>query len=390
MFTVTERGKEDYIAYFEKSDLLSVVKDFYADREDFSLRENLDTAAVKASDILTNEEMEAIPVEKNAFPAIEGCKLWVKVGDKYYPFSTNAIRTNGMRTKLNGDGLFLMDNALLKNVILNIYGKLTGKDCIVKVIIIDNMVRAILSADYKIVPIKDVIDTLENYLSARWKKFEFNGGSSTYDKVSLMFKFNTTEEVPLLYGRQATWESGLKFESSDTGFCSNVVKACWYTEAGNIVFDDVTGKVRLIHKGENDLAAFEKSLNTLFVKLHDRASYIQKQLNVFVANPTETIEMICSDESPVMNKAMFKTLIGKKDCKAILNIWEEQKSALKTEYEEYISLLDEDEEIPAFKVTMYDIIQCFMKYQDFIKPEKREKLEYFCGVLLITDFDNLV
>ena len=100
--------------------------------------------------------------------------------------------------------------------------------------------------------------------------------------------------------------------------------------------------------------------------------------------------LVDAEESPVLNKAMFKQLFGKKDLKALQAIMDMKLETLKGEYKDYIALLDEDEEIPEFAVTMYDIIQVFMAYQDTIKPEKREKLEYFCGVLLITDFAEFI
>lgn len=387
---IAKRGEENYTVYFEDGSELQAVKDLYEDREANSQRVNYDTALISEDDIRTQEEMKDIPLSMNAFPAMES-KIWMKVKDMYYPLSAKGLSSEGSRIKLIGEGLFLLDNALLKKVIIDIFGKLTGKDRVIKVIVIDDMIRAVMSADYKIVPIKDVIDTLDAYLDNRFKGFSFKGGLSTYDKVSLMFEFPKTEEIPLMYGKKTTWTSGLKFESSDTGMSSNIVKACWYTERGRIVFDDVTGKVRLIHKGTNDLDVFEKSLETLFVKLHDRAKFIQQQVQQKVSDPQQMIELLVdAEESPVLNKAMFKQLFGKKDLKALQAIMDMKLETLKGEYKDYIALLDEDEEIPEFAVTMYDIIQVFMAYQDTIKPEKREKLEYFCGVLLITDFAEFI
>lgn len=351
--------------------------------------------------IITQEDALKKPVAELAYPDYKDAVLYLLYDGKYYPLSDWGLRSLGLRVDWAGKSISNLDTKILVKALTDLFQKTTGNDSKVRLIIIDRVVHAVLSMDYKVLRILDSATALYEYSQKRFGKCNMENGFASYYNTNLWFKFckATTADSPeiqqaakdnefvvdLPYNKTETWSRGLKFASSDTGNCSTSIKAAFFTQHGNIVFDNLSGNIQMIHKGENTLERFNEVLDTLFAKLHDRMAYVSKLVNIKVSNPEEVIESIASGEN-FHNKSIK---LGKREVKVLMELWEEKLETLKKQYEEYTILCDDDE-IEDFTISMYDILMLFIEFQNKCKPERKELVENMSGLIMVTDFSDVI
>lgn len=272
-------------------------------RENNTIRPTINT---KVIDFLTREDLEKNGYQVKTTSSQD--RIFLKVQDTVYPVSEGAFVSIKGRIDIYGKGLLELPDELLRDV-LNARIKDIPE---VKLIVIDEKVRAIMSAangGYVVMPTKEVVENVLDALESKFEDIEFKDAHLTYDLLYLKILFpEKAEVIQDLYGKTLEYIPGIMLRTSDTGYAANEVFPIWNVKGGSIVFGDVNESIRMVHRGkEASIDNLKDDLPNIFVKLRDTIGCIRKQMVYKVKFPALTIKNACK-----------KLNLGKKDTRQML------------------------------------------------------------------------
>jgi len=301
-----EFGADDFALQYSGD--INLFLDELERREMNTVRPAIDT---KAIDFLTQQDLVTHGFQcKNLLQNQN--RLFLKVQDTIYPISENAFISIKSRIEIFGKGLLELPDNLLKGV-LNDRIKSIAQ---VRLIIIDDKVRAIMSAatsGYKVMPTKEVVETTLDALESKFEEIEFKNAQLTYDLLYLKVLFpEKTEIIQDLYGKPLQYIPGIMLRTSDTGYAANEIFPIWDIKGGSVIFGDTDETVRVVHRGKTaSVENLKDEIPNIFLKLRDTINLVQKQMAYKVKYPTLTIENACE-----------KLKLGKRDTRQMLERYE--------------------------------------------------------------------
>lgn len=339
-----EVGDDTYELYYAQLDPFLEELDR---REENTLRPAIDTKAIQ---FLTSKELL-----DHGFQAKANVKnrLYLKVEDKVYPVAETAFNSIKSRIDIFGKGLLELPDELLRDV-LNARIKDIHE---VRLIIIDEKIRAIMSASsggYRVMPTRDVVASMLDGLEAKFESFEFLNAFLSYDILYMKVIFpEKAEVIQDLYGKSHHYIPGVLLRTSDTGHAANEIFPIWQVQNGSAVLGDIEESIRIVHRGRGaSVEALKDDLPNIFVRLRDTISLVRKQMEYKVKYPALVIENVSK-----------KFKLGKKDTRQML------------ERLDLFCFTNPDRE-----VTGYDITQLFL---DMARQEpnenKKRRLEVVAG-----------
>ena len=212
--------------------------------------------------------------------------LAMQVGGSLYPLRMTAYKSLLDRAKIGGTALPKLSRNVLAEV-LNECLKLYSSSALL--LIRDEKVSAVHSgdpADYSILPINELLDTLKAKLDARFPGNEYEGGYCDHSLVSASWKMPDQKEdllgayTKLLasQGKTAMADKlmpGIRFMTSDTGIASAKVSALLVGGQHPI---HIGGCIAVDHRHQKKVSDFDVALDQLFAQFGDSIAKLQKLL----------------------------------------------------------------------------------------------------------------
>lgn len=351
-----EVGSDEYSIYFKDIDSFL---DELDRREASTLRPAIATNAIE---FMTLNDLTSKGYQVKSLSYTQN-KIFLKVQDMVYPVAENAFISIKSRIDIFGKGLLELPDELLRDV-LNTRIKSVAQ---VRIIIIDEKVRAIMSTasgGYVVMPTKEVVENVLDALESKFEDIEFKDAHLTYDLLYLKILFpEKAEVIQDLYGKTLEYIPGIMLRTSDTGYAANEVFPIWDVKGGSIVFGDVNESIRMVHRGKDaSIDNMKDDLPNIFVKLRDTIGCIKKQMTYKIKFPALTIENACR-----------KLNLGKKDTRQML---------------ERLDLFAYKN--PNVEINGYHITQLFMDMaRDETDENKKRLLETIVGKAFNLHYDKL-
>ena len=164
-----------------------------------------------------------------------------------------------------------------------------------KILIRDGKVSAVLSKEYQILPVKDLIDVLEEELSSIHESLSFESASVSHEYTVVKYLLNdrVVEETLRLklndYGCNITsLRAGVQFSSSDVGLSS--VRANVFIICDGIHM--VLGGVSMPHKGDASIEKYHDCFDDFGLILQEMEDKVEKLGNMDITNVRETVQLI--------------------------------------------------------------------------------------------------
>lgn len=164
-----------------------------------------------------------------------------------------------------------------------------------KILIRDGKVSAVLSKEYQILPVKDLIDVLEEELSSIHENLSFESASVSHEYTVVKYLLNdrVVEETLRLklndYGCNITsLRAGVQFSSSDVGLSS--VRANVFIICDGIHM--VLGGVSMPHKGDASIEKYHDCFDDFGLILQEMEDKVEKLGNMDITNVRETVQII--------------------------------------------------------------------------------------------------
>ena len=225
--------------------------------------------------------------------------LALKVKGDLYPVRETAYKTLLDRAKINGTALPKLSRGTLAGV-LNECLHLFESEALV--LVRDEKVSAVHSGDktvYAVLPIDELLETLDGMLGIRFPDSVFTGGYADHSIVSGMWTMPKQKESLLgaytkmldKYGiSHCDYTPGIRFVTSDTGIASAKVSALLFGGKHPI---HIGGCVAVDHRHGATISDFEKALNLLFAQFGDSIKKLEKLLNVYLNFPVNAMAHVC-------------------------------------------------------------------------------------------------
>lgn len=249
--------------------------------------------------------------------------LAVRVGGDLYPVRETAYKSLLDRAKISGSALPKLKRSVLATV-LNECLKLYESNALV--LVRDEKVSAIHSGDevdYSILPIDELLNTLQVNLDSRFPGNEFESGYCDHAVTSASWRFPDQKEDLLgAYAKQLAASGkgvmasklmpGIRFITSDTGIASAKVSALLYGSQYPI---HIGGCVAVDHRHQTKIEDFEKALDQLFAQFGASIGKLQELLTVQLDYPVNAMTRVCKKlsmpkKAAVEAIAMFEMAYG--------------------------------------------------------------------------------
>ena len=218
-----------------------------------------------------------------------------------YPIRTTAYKSLLDRAKIGGTVLPKLSRKVLSDVLnecLSIYPTEA------LVLIRDEKVSAVHSgdeADYSVLPIDELLITLQDKLDARFPGNEFDGGYSDHSLTSASWKMPKQKDDLLgSYAKHLASKGkaylannlvpGIRFITSDTGVASAKVSALLM---GGQYPIHIGGCISVDHRHQSKVADFTAALDQLFAQFGDSVAKLQKLTEVTLSYPVNAMTRIC-------------------------------------------------------------------------------------------------
>mgnify|MGYP004515109627 CR=1 FL=1 len=164
-----------------------------------------------------------------------------------------------------------------------------------KILIRDGKVSAVLSKEYQILPVKDLIDVLEEELSSIHENLSFESASVSHEYTVVKYLLNdrVVEETLRLklndYGCNITsLRAGVQFSSSDVGLSSVRTNVFIICDGIHMVL----GGVSMPHKGDASIEKFHDCFDNFGLILQEMEDKVEKLGNMDIMNVRETVRII--------------------------------------------------------------------------------------------------
>ena len=243
---------------------------------------------------------------------VEKLGLALKVDGKIYPVRTTAYKTLLDRAKIGGTSLPKLSRKDLAGV-LNACLAVQTSDALL--LIREEKVSAAHSGDakdYSVLPMDELLVTLEKKMSERFPGFQFEGGYSDHSFTSGSWTFPDQKEDLLgaydktlrHYGKVAMASRlvpGIRFMTSDTGLASAKVSAMLMGTQHPI---HIGGCVAVDHRHQKKVSDFGDALDQLFAQFCDSVSKLQSLLEIQLEYPANAMTRICKKLSLPKKEAL--------------------------------------------------------------------------------------
>ena len=243
---------------------------------------------------------------------VEKLGLALKVDGKIYPVRTTAYKTLLDRAKIGGTSLPKLSRKDLAGV-LNACLAVQTSDALL--LIRDEKVSAAHSGDvkdYSVLPMDELLVTLEKKMEERFPGFQFEGGYSDHSFTSGSWTFPDQKEDLLsaydktlrFYGKvgmASRLVPGIRFMTSDTGLASAKVSAMLMGTQHPI---HIGGCIAVDHRHQKKVSDFDEALEQLFAQFCDSVAKLQSLLEIQLEYPANAMTRICKKLSLPKKEAM--------------------------------------------------------------------------------------
>lgn len=232
---------------------------------------------------------------------VENLGLALRVGGDLYPLRTTAYKTLLDRAKISGTALPKLKKAELAAV-LNACLAVHSSDALL--LVRDEKVSATHSGDvrdYSVLPIDELLHTLEKKMDARFPGYHFENGYCDHAYTSGCWTFPSQREDMLgTYAKTlqtkgmgtmaAKLVPGIRFLTSDTGVASAKVSAMLMGSQHPI---HIGSCISVDHRLQRKVEDFDKELDQLFAQFCDSVSRLQTLLEIELQYPVNAMTRIC-------------------------------------------------------------------------------------------------
>ena len=243
---------------------------------------------------------------------VENLGLALRVGDDLYPIRTTAYKTLLDRAKISGTALPKLKRKELAEV-LNACLAVHASDALV--LVREEKVTAMHSGDvkdYSILPIDELLHTLEKNMDSRFPGYQFEAGYSDHAITSSCWTFPAQKEellgtysktlITKGQGRAASkMVPGIRFLTSDTGIASAKVCAMIMGTQHPI---HIGSCVAVDHRHQKKVSDFGEALDQLFAQFCDSVAKLQGLLEIQLEYPANAMTRICKKRSLPKKEAM--------------------------------------------------------------------------------------
>lgn len=227
--------------------------------------------------------------------------LAVRVNGELYPVRETAYKSLLDRAKIGGTALPKLGRSVLAEV-LNACLQLHSADALV--LVRDEKVSAVHSgdeADYSILPINELLTTLQSKLDARFPGNQFEYGYADHSVASAAWKLPDQKEDLLgaytkLLASQgkgamaARLTPGIRFLTSDTGVASAKVSALL---VGGQYPIHIGSCIAVDHRHQSKVADFDIALDQLFAQFGESIAKLQKLVEIQLQYPVNAMTRVC-------------------------------------------------------------------------------------------------
>ena len=243
---------------------------------------------------------------------VENLGLALRVGGDLYPLRTTAYKTLLDRAKISGTALPKLKKAELAAV-LNACLAVHSSDALL--LVRDEKVSATHSGDvrdYSVLPIDELLHTLEQKMDARFPGYHFVNGYCDHAYTSGCWTFPSQREDMLgTYAKAlqtkgmgtmaAKLVPGIRFLTSDTGVASAKVSAMLMGTQHPI---HIGSCISVDHRLQRKVEDFDKELDQLFAQFCDSVSKLQTLLEIELQYPVNAMTRICKKFSLPKKEAL--------------------------------------------------------------------------------------
>ena len=231
----------------------------------------------------------------------ENLGLAMDIDGAVYPIRTTAYKSLLDRAKIGGTVLPKLSRKVLSDV-LNECLKLYPSDALI--LIRDEKVSAVHSGDavdYSVLPIDELLLTLQNTLDARFPGNEFKCGYSDHSLTSASWTMpNQKDDLVGNYAKHLdsigksylakNLVPGIRFMTSDTGVASAKVSALLM---GGQYPIHIGSCIAVDHRHQSKVDDFTKALDQLFAQFGDSIAKLQKLTEITLTYPVNAMTRIC-------------------------------------------------------------------------------------------------
>ena len=243
---------------------------------------------------------------------VENLGLALRVGGDLYPLRTTAYKTLLDRAKISGTALPKLKKAELAAV-LNACLAVHSSDALL--LVRDEKVSATHSGDvrdYSVLPIDELLHTLEKKMDARFPGYHFVNGYCDHAYTSGCWTFPSQREDMLgTYAKALQTKGmgtmatklvpGIRFLTSDTGVASAKVSAMLMGSQHPI---HIGSCISVDHRLQRKVEDFDKELDQLFAQFCDSVSKLQTLLEIELQYPVNAMTRICKKFSLPKKEAL--------------------------------------------------------------------------------------
>ena len=243
---------------------------------------------------------------------VENLGLALRVGGDLYPLRTTAYKTLLDRAKISGTALPKLKKAELAAV-LSACLAVHSSDALL--LVRDEKVSATHSGDvrdYSVLPIDELLHTLEQKMDARFPGYHFENGYCDHAYTSGCWTFPSQREDMLgTYAKAlqtkgmgtmaAKLVPGIRFLTSDTGVASAKVSAMLMGSQHPI---HIGSCISVDHRLQRKVEDFDKALDQLFAQFCDSVSKLQTLLEIELQYPVNAMTRICKKFSLPKKEAL--------------------------------------------------------------------------------------
>ena len=243
---------------------------------------------------------------------VENLGLALRVGGDLYPLRTTAYKTLLDRAKISGTALPKLKKAELAAV-LNACLAVHSSDALL--LVRDEKVSATHSGDvrdYSVLPIDELLHTLEQKMDARFPGYHFVNGYCDHAYTSGCWTFPSQREDMLgTYAKALQTKGmgtmatklvpGIRFLTSDTGVASAKVSAMLMGTQHPI---HIGSCISVDHRLQRKVEDFNKELDQLCAQFCDSGSKLQTLLEIELQYPVNAMTRICKKFSLPKKEAL--------------------------------------------------------------------------------------
>ena len=227
--------------------------------------------------------------------------LAIKVNEDRYPVRETAYKSLLDRAKVSGNGLTKLTREELANV-LNTFLRHFNSDALI--LVRDEKVSAVHSgdeADYSVLPIDELLKSLQDKLDGRFPGNIFEEGYSDHALTSASWCLPNQKEdligayAKLLAARGKSAMAGrlvpgVRFVTSDTGIASAKVSALLMGGQHPI---HIGSCISVDHRHQSSVSDFDKALDQLFAQFGESIARLQHLLEIELEYPVNAMTRVC-------------------------------------------------------------------------------------------------